>query len=274
MEQLQLTEDMTLGWKLWKRRIRVEDCFILNRGSIGNNLSISFLRLFLRGLAIYGRGDWRSIARNCVITRTSMQVASHAQKYFNRLKAVNKENRRMSIHDITIVDAEVAGTSLVPYTEGMIWPACGGSQAVASTSNQSMLPPEITNAEQMIAVAGGESSGHGTAFVSGMNSMSDEDDFISHIDDLIVDPEEANESKFPVDGGRSQLPSKQPCTACSSGTNNHPIFRSGMTSFAVASIGANNAPQNMVATHSGMCSYPVASFGANSAPENMVAGHP
>ncbi|KAF3684894.1 hypothetical protein FXO37_01133 [Capsicum annuum] len=244
--------------------------------------------LFLRGLAIYGRGDWRSIARNCVITRTSIQVASHAQKYFNRLKAVNKENRgmsihdiRMSIHDITIVDAEVAGTSLVPYTEGMIWPACGGSQAVASTSNQSMLP-----AEQMIAVAGGESSGHGTAFVSGMNSMSDEDDFILHIDDLIVDPEDANESKFPVDGGRSQLPSKQPCTACSSGTNNHPIFRvgselealitkqSGMTSFAVASIGANNAPQNTVATHSGMCSYPVASFGANSAPENMVAGHP
>ncbi|KAM3307635.1 transcription factor DIVARICATA [Capsicum chacoense] len=186
-------------------------------------------RLFLRGLAIYGRGDWRSIARNCVITRTSIQVASHAQKYFNRLKAVNKENRgmsihdiRMSIHDITIVDAEVAGTSLVPYTEGMIWPACGGSQAVASTSNQSMLP-----AEQMIAVAGGESSGHGTAFVSGMNSMSDEDDFILHIDDLIVDPEDANESKFPVDGGRSQLPSKQPCTACSSGTNNHPIFRVG-----------------------------------------------
>ncbi|KAM3307960.1 hypothetical protein P3S67_009704 [Capsicum chacoense] len=43
-------------------------------------------RLFLLGLETYGKGDWRSISRNIVISRTPSQVASHAQKYFNRLK--------------------------------------------------------------------------------------------------------------------------------------------------------------------------------------------
>jgi SHAQKYF class myb-like DNA-binding protein len=34
-------------------------------------------RLFLMGLAKFGKGDWRSISRNFVITRTPTQVASH-----------------------------------------------------------------------------------------------------------------------------------------------------------------------------------------------------
>jgi len=59
-------------------------------------------RLFLMGLAKYGKGDWRSISRNFVITRTPTQVASHAQKYFIRLNSQNKKDkRRASIHDIT-----------------------------------------------------------------------------------------------------------------------------------------------------------------------------
>nr|XP_043635177.1 transcription factor SRM1-like [Erigeron canadensis] len=61
-------------------------------------------RNFLEGLRKYGRGDWRSIARNCVITRTSTQVASHAQKYFIRQAAERKERKRASIHDITTTD--------------------------------------------------------------------------------------------------------------------------------------------------------------------------
>ena len=65
-------------------------------------------RLFLMGLAKFGKGDWRSISRNFVITRTPTQVASHAQKYFIRLNsnASKKDNkRRSSIHDITTVHA-------------------------------------------------------------------------------------------------------------------------------------------------------------------------
>ncbi|KAG9442497.1 hypothetical protein H6P81_018351 [Aristolochia fimbriata] len=61
-------------------------------------------RLFLMGLNTYGKGDWRSISRNFVISRTPTQVASHAQKYFNRLNSSRtKERRRPSIHDIRSV---------------------------------------------------------------------------------------------------------------------------------------------------------------------------
>lgn len=61
-------------------------------------------RLFLLGLAKFGKGDWRSISRNFVISRTPTQVASHAQKYFIRLNSMNrKDKRRSSIHDITTV---------------------------------------------------------------------------------------------------------------------------------------------------------------------------
>lgn len=38
----------------------------------------------------YGRGDWKSIAQTYVLTRTAAQVASHAQKYFARLKRAEK----------------------------------------------------------------------------------------------------------------------------------------------------------------------------------------
>ncbi|GAB4836241.1 hypothetical protein Ancab_001156 [Ancistrocladus abbreviatus] len=61
-------------------------------------------RLFLIGLEKYGKGDWRSISRNVVITRTPTQVASHAQKYYLRQNSVKKERKRSSIHDITTVD--------------------------------------------------------------------------------------------------------------------------------------------------------------------------
>lgn len=62
-------------------------------------------RLFLQGLEKFGKGDWRSISRNFVISRTPTQVASHAQKYFIRMSNSTKDNkRRSSIHDITTVN--------------------------------------------------------------------------------------------------------------------------------------------------------------------------
>ncbi|TYJ18273.1 hypothetical protein E1A91_A09G112700v1 [Gossypium mustelinum] len=63
-------------------------------------------KLFLIGLQKFGKGDWRSISRNVVVTRTPTQVASHAQKYFLRQSAVKKQRKRSSIHDITTVDSK------------------------------------------------------------------------------------------------------------------------------------------------------------------------
>ena len=40
--------------------------------------------LFLQGLEKFGKGNWRNISRQSVLTRTPVQVASHAQKYFIR----------------------------------------------------------------------------------------------------------------------------------------------------------------------------------------------
>ncbi|KAJ0967818.1 hypothetical protein J5N97_024735 [Dioscorea zingiberensis] len=74
---------------------------------------------FLCGLERYGKGDWRSIARNYVLTRTPTQVASHAQKYFNRLNSSNKDRRRSSIHDITTVDTGDASGPQRPITGQM-----------------------------------------------------------------------------------------------------------------------------------------------------------
>lgn len=73
----------------------------------------------------YGKGDWRSISRNFVVTRTSTQVASHAQKYFARLNSKNKHRNRPSIHDITVAD----NTKQRPIT----WQ--NGNISVAATSN-------------------------------------------------------------------------------------------------------------------------------------------
>uniref|UniRef100_A0A7N0U3S8 Uncharacterized protein n=2 Tax=Kalanchoe fedtschenkoi TaxID=63787 RepID=A0A7N0U3S8_KALFE len=67
-------------------------------------------KLFLLGLKKYGKGDWRNISRNFVITRTPTQVASHAQKYFIRQLSGGKDKRRASIHDITTVNLNESQT--------------------------------------------------------------------------------------------------------------------------------------------------------------------
>ncbi|KAK9066207.1 hypothetical protein SSX86_013528 [Deinandra increscens subsp. villosa] len=57
-------------------------------------------RLFLLGLQKLGKGDWRGIARNYVLSRTPTQVASHAQKYFIRQCGATRRKRRSSLFDM------------------------------------------------------------------------------------------------------------------------------------------------------------------------------
>ncbi|KAL8139499.1 hypothetical protein V2J09_005520 [Rumex salicifolius] len=57
-------------------------------------------RLFLIGLQKLGKGDWRGISRNFVVSRTPTQVASHAQKFFIRQTNASRRKRRSSLFDM------------------------------------------------------------------------------------------------------------------------------------------------------------------------------
>ncbi|KAG5091469.1 hypothetical protein AAZX31_18G124300 [Glycine max] len=98
-------------------------------------------RLFLLGLEKYGKGDWRSISRNFVVTRTPTQVASHAQKYFIRLNSMNKDRRRSSIHDITSVN-----NGDVSAPQGPITGQTNGSADNSAGKSTKPAPPAPTAA--------------------------------------------------------------------------------------------------------------------------------
>ncbi|KAG2243202.1 hypothetical protein Bca52824_094955 [Brassica carinata] len=87
-------------------------------------------RQFLIGLEKYGKGDWRSISRNLVRTRTPTQVASHAQKYFARLKSTNKNKMRQSIHDDDVGESNNTPTMQRPN----IWQNTRAIQASSQPS--------------------------------------------------------------------------------------------------------------------------------------------
>uniref|UniRef100_A0A803NB01 Uncharacterized protein n=1 Tax=Chenopodium quinoa TaxID=63459 RepID=A0A803NB01_CHEQI len=104
-------------------------------------------RLFLLGLDKFGKGDWRSISRNFVITRTPTQVASHAQKYFIRLNSMNRDRRRSSIHDITSVNGGGLSPNQTPITgqqnNTSAAPAVG---TAALAANKHRPPPNVNMA--------------------------------------------------------------------------------------------------------------------------------
>ncbi|GAB2280306.1 hypothetical protein Dimus_014947 [Dionaea muscipula] len=60
-------------------------------------------KLFLVGLDIYGRGNWKSISEEIVRSRIASQVASHAQKFYKRQEAREEDNKRYSIYDTNFV---------------------------------------------------------------------------------------------------------------------------------------------------------------------------
>ncbi|KAK8946843.1 Transcription factor DIVARICATA [Platanthera zijinensis] len=97
-------------------------------------------RLFLLGLEKYGKGDWRSISRNFVVTRTPTQVASHAQKFFIRLNSGNKDRRRSSIHDITTVGH---GDDPISAQTNATMSASGNC---SSQSSQKSVEPSVVDA--------------------------------------------------------------------------------------------------------------------------------
>ncbi|XP_058085289.1 transcription factor MYBS3 [Magnolia sinica] len=118
-------------------------------------------RMFLLGLQKLGKGDWRGISRNFVVSRTPTQVASHAQKYFIRQTNVTRRRRRSSLFDLIAdesVDTRVAHdlfpmSNQQPETQtDMPLPApppldeeCESMDSTNSNSGEAVVPkPEIS----------------------------------------------------------------------------------------------------------------------------------
>ncbi|WRX26101.1 SANT/Myb domain - like 10 [Theobroma cacao] len=91
-------------------------------------------RLFLIGLQKLGKGDWRGIARNFVMSRTPTQVASHAQKYFIRQSNVTRRKRRSSLFDM-VPDDMATDTPPVPEDQVLL-----PSSQVEEADNANSIP--------------------------------------------------------------------------------------------------------------------------------------
>lgn len=71
--------------------------------NIINFVCVKHTRLFLRGLQIEGKGEWKTISRKYLPNKTPTQIASHAQKFEKRkYNKTPPEKRRRSINDITV----------------------------------------------------------------------------------------------------------------------------------------------------------------------------
>ncbi|PIA39583.1 hypothetical protein AQUCO_02600199v1 [Aquilegia coerulea] len=127
-------------------------------------------RLFLLGLDKFGKGDWRSISRNYVQTRTPTQVASHAQKYFIRLSSMNRDRRRSSIHDITSINGGDVSSPQGPITGQQTNTTTSTATVVGQSVKHRSLPHNMPGVGMYGAPMGQPISGPGGHMVSAVGT--------------------------------------------------------------------------------------------------------
>ncbi|KAF3639883.1 hypothetical protein FXO37_23776 [Capsicum annuum] len=72
---------------------------------------------FLKRLEFHGKGNWAKIAKDFLPSRTSTQIASHAQKHFMRLDANSNERKyrkKSSVIDLHLEKTEDREHAIVP----------------------------------------------------------------------------------------------------------------------------------------------------------------
>ncbi|XP_039025380.1 transcription factor MYBS3-like isoform X2 [Hibiscus syriacus] len=99
-------------------------------------------RMFLLGLQKLGKGDWRGISRNYVISRTPTQVASHAQKYFIRQCNVSRGKRRSSLFDIVADEDLFLENPPQPETQSPALDEEGESMDANNSNDNVNIPPK------------------------------------------------------------------------------------------------------------------------------------
>ncbi|XP_078447923.1 myb-like transcription factor family protein isoform X2 [Wolffia australiana] len=102
-------------------------------------------RMFLLGLKKLGKGDWRGISRNFVVSRTPTQVASHAQKYFIRQTNASRRKRRSSLFDIIPDELQTTSGQEAEAQEENL----PGAEAAAASAASASVPIEEDECESM-----------------------------------------------------------------------------------------------------------------------------
>lgn len=80
----------------------------------GKPWSLEEHNAFLRGLNAYGKGRWKEISKFYVPSRTCTQIASHAQKYFERADPLKTRKRRphvKSLFDVRLMEEKTDETT-------------------------------------------------------------------------------------------------------------------------------------------------------------------
>ncbi|KAF8021514.1 hypothetical protein BT93_G1837 [Corymbia citriodora subsp. variegata] len=69
-----------------------------------SSVRLEILRRFLRGMDIYGEGDWNRISANVVFTKSPSQLKCHAEEYLSSKDSPTSPKRRRIIYDSDVDD--------------------------------------------------------------------------------------------------------------------------------------------------------------------------